>query len=431
MDPRNVNAVGAGATSRESDDDDNVVMNAHFPGVALRSLLAALLVTGCGVGSITLTQLPDATDDGGVGGGTDAGLILSDARAITAFSFLTADNTGFPADVAGTISGTSIALTLPAGTALTRLVPTLAFEGALVPANKTAQDFTHPVSYTVTADDGASTTYEVTVTVTAPTCQPSASGCTLDVYNRAVAFVASHPNHSGPGDNWDGWCGALMVQFGNFGAPAPSAIDAYHHSNIVSTDPTAAPIGAFHYWDIGADGHVGVDLMGQGAVVLMASAHLAESWNPYIGVNSVGAYGEATGARYLGWSMDYNGNGQQLSGGGTCGAASVPAGCTLPRTPTETSGVPDVAFVMLLQRYAADHGYTGPINGKPNAATWAGVQTGLQAHGYSGPTNGLPATQTYSAFQRVAASYGYGGPIDGSLGPNSFRGFARFLNQTY
>ncbi len=222
-----------------------------------------------------------------------------------------------------------------------------------------------------------------------------------------------------------------MVQFGGFGATAPSAIDAYHASSIVSTDPTTAPVGAFHYWNIGLYGHVGVDLMGGGAVVFMASAHLAESWNPYIGVNSIGAYGEASGAQYLGWSMEYNGHGQRLSGSGTCGAANVPNGCTLPRTPTETTGVPDVAFGLLLQRYAADHGYTGPIDGHAGAATWAGVQRGLGAYGYGGPTNGLPATQTYEAFQRLAAQHGYSGPIDGSLGPNSFRGFARFLNQTY
>ncbi|MFT3837363.1 MAG: hypothetical protein QM723_10250 [Myxococcaceae bacterium] len=278
---------------------------------------------------------------------------------------------------------------------------------------------------TVTTPPDAGTT-----TPPPPACVPSATGCTLDVYNRAVAFAAAHPKHTST-TSWDGWCGALMMDFGNFSASAPSAIAAYRGTTIVSTDPTAAPIGAFHYWNIGQYGHVGVDLMGQGAVVFMASAHLADSWNPYIGVNSVGAYGVASGAQYLGWSMEYNGHGQQLSGGGTCGSASVPAGCALPQSPTETTGVPDVAFNMRLQRYAADHGYTGPIDGAPGANTWAGVQRGLAAQGYTGPADGLPATHTYVAFQNLAAAYGYTGPVNGQLGPNSFRGFAKFLNAAY
>jgi hypothetical protein len=29
----------------------------------------------------------------------------------------------------------------------------------------------------------------------------------------------------------------------------------------------------------------------------------------------------------------------------------------------------------------------------------------------------------------LAAAHGYTGPIDGVMGPNSWRGFARFLNQ--
>jgi murein DD-endopeptidase len=163
----------------------------------------------------------------------------------------------------------------------------------------------------------------------------------------------------------------------------------------------------------------------------MASSHLGDSWGTAIGVNSVGAYSAAAGARYLGWSMQYNGHGQQLSGGGHCGAASVPSGCTVPATPTSETGVPDGAFTMRLQMYAADHGYTGPIDGAMNAATWIGVQRGLASHGYTGPANGIPGANTYMAFQRVAAEHGYTGPINGVLGPNSYRGFAAFLNAAY
>ncbi|WP_257139783.1 MULTISPECIES: hypothetical protein [unclassified Streptomyces] len=35
---------------------------------------------------------------------------------------------------------------------------------------------------------------------------------------------------------------------------------------------------------------------------------------------------------------------------------------------------------------------------------------------------------TWSAVQRLAAQHGYTGPIDGVMGPNSWRGFSRFIN---
>ncbi|NCC87820.1 MAG: hypothetical protein EOM05_08130 [Clostridia bacterium] len=68
--------------------------------------------------------------------------------------------------VSGVISGTNIAITLPAGTSVTSLTPVIV-KSANSSINKTgAQDFTSPVTYTVTAEDGIATkTYTVNVTV--------------------------------------------------------------------------------------------------------------------------------------------------------------------------------------------------------------------------------------------------------------------------
>jgi hypothetical protein len=258
------------------------------------------------------------------------------------------------------------------------------------------------------------------------TCMTRADACSREVYDRAVAYAAAHPLRDGA--SWSGWCGSLMMRFGGFGASAPTAIAAYHGSTIQSTDMTAAPIGAFHYWELGTAGHVGVDLLGGGSTVFMASRHLGDSWGTAIGVNSVGQYSIDAGARYLGWSMEYNGHGQRLAGGGDCGAVIVPSGCAIPLSPTEMTGVPDHAFTMRLQVYASEHGYTGPIDGQMDGMTWIGVQTALGGHGYGGPANGIPAANTYMAFQRLAAEHGYAGPVNGVLGPNSYRGFAAFLN---
>jgi hypothetical protein len=85
------------------------------------------------------------------------------ATAITGFSFTT------PA-AEGTITGTNVAITVPPGTVLTSLTPTITVsEGAAVsPASGEAQDFSEPVDYVVTAADGTTETWTVTVTVLAP-----------------------------------------------------------------------------------------------------------------------------------------------------------------------------------------------------------------------------------------------------------------------
>jgi hypothetical protein len=66
--------------------------------------------------------------------------------------------------VDGVITSNAITLTLPAGTDLSALTPMIEFIGAeLEPRSGVAQDFTKPVTYTVTANDGTQSSYEVTV----------------------------------------------------------------------------------------------------------------------------------------------------------------------------------------------------------------------------------------------------------------------------
>jgi len=84
---------------------------------------------------------------------------LNPAKEISNFTFTS------PA-AAGIISGTNIAVMVPYGTAITALAPTIAITGATVsPASGSAQNFTSPVQYTVTAADGTTQSYTVTVTV--------------------------------------------------------------------------------------------------------------------------------------------------------------------------------------------------------------------------------------------------------------------------
>ncbi|MEV5676263.1 GH25 family lysozyme [Streptomyces sp. NPDC052179] len=120
-----------------------------------------------------------------------------------------------------------------------------------------------------------------------------------------------------------------------------------------------------------------------------------------------------------GWAFD------PVDGGGD------PPGDTLPKTPTEQSGVPDTAFWKRAQHWLSiESGYTGPVDGVPGPNTYAALQRNLRDHyGYTGPVDGVPGTNTYAALQRLAAGHGYTGPVDGVMGPQSWRGVARFLNE--
>lgn len=99
------------------------------------------------------------------------------AKAITAFSFATPAATGVVNEDTKTI-----AITVPFGTSVTTLIPTITITGASVsPLSNVAQNFTSPVSYTVTAADGSTQIYTVTVTI-APAADHTISG-TIKYYD--------------------------------------------------------------------------------------------------------------------------------------------------------------------------------------------------------------------------------------------------------
>ena len=86
----------------------------------------------------------------------------SSEKQILSFSF-------HSPEVEATIMESSkiIVATMPSGTDVTALVPiiTVSEKASVNPASGLPQDFTHPVTYTVTAEDGSQASYTVTVTV--------------------------------------------------------------------------------------------------------------------------------------------------------------------------------------------------------------------------------------------------------------------------
>jgi uncharacterized protein (TIGR02145 family)/uncharacterized repeat protein (TIGR02543 family) len=136
------------------------------------------------------------------------------AMAITAFSF------DSPA-VVGTITDCAVAVTVPYGTAKTALVATFVSTGitvkvgaAVQTSGTTQNDFTSPVSYTVTAADGTTQTYVVTVsfapysfTVTfdgqSATVGPAPSTKTVTAPATTVGALPNDPQRDGY--RFDGW----------------------------------------------------------------------------------------------------------------------------------------------------------------------------------------------------------------------------------
>jgi hypothetical protein len=130
-------------------------------------LLAAVLLGACDSYNLSFEEFfngPPAApgsqaDDGRTGDGGEA---AGSAKAVTAFIITS------PVSAAGFIveGAKTIAVTVPAGTDVTGLIPAITHTGASIsPGSGEAQDFTSPVTYTVTAEDGSTAAYTVTVTV--------------------------------------------------------------------------------------------------------------------------------------------------------------------------------------------------------------------------------------------------------------------------
>lgn len=103
----------------------------------------------------------------------------------------------------------------------------------------------------------------------------------------------------------------MCAAYGSGPIPIPaSAKIAGDWAGKLNLDRTKAPIGAFHYWTWGADGHVGLDTKGGGTNVFMASSFIEEAIGNSIGFQSVVGYTRNGAYPYRGWSMTYGKNGK-------------------------------------------------------------------------------------------------------------------------
>jgi len=124
-------------------------------------------------------------------------IMASDAKQIVSFIFAANGNDTLIEAVAGEISEDekTITVEVPFGTDLTALVPTIE-----IPENASidpigAQDFSEPVRYTITAEDGTAIAYTVSVTVLeTPNSAPLAFELISPTANGANAGISLTPN---------------------------------------------------------------------------------------------------------------------------------------------------------------------------------------------------------------------------------------------
>jgi hypothetical protein len=84
----------------------------------------------------------------------------SSAKSLNSVVFTKIDNPTLAVDLVGQLTGDTIRAEVPAGVSLLTLIPTISHTGVTIaPANRTAQNFTTPVTYTIKAEDNSERNY--------------------------------------------------------------------------------------------------------------------------------------------------------------------------------------------------------------------------------------------------------------------------------
>jgi len=152
-------------------------------------------------------------------------VLPSSAKEITSFIFETAQNTNLPIDLAGAIEGSDVFISLPAGTDATALVPTITISlaAAIDPSGGIAQDFTNPVDYTVTAEDGSTKVFSVSAEVLSVNC--AASEDAYVVSNETSGNYGSNSSLIAGGTTMAGFTYRSYIKFDLAGLAAVPEVD--------------------------------------------------------------------------------------------------------------------------------------------------------------------------------------------------------------
>ncbi len=166
-----LNGMVVTATNNDGTTTTAIFTNGTAPGyTASPANGSTLTVAGNNGNGVTITETASGRSN------TTANLtvVANSTKAIIGFAF-----NGLTPAVAGTINETNhtIAITVPYGTNVTALVPTITTTGISVTSGSgVAADFTNPATYTVAASDSSTQSYAVTVTIAANPSSGSGSG---------------------------------------------------------------------------------------------------------------------------------------------------------------------------------------------------------------------------------------------------------------
>ncbi|MDR3519505.1 MAG: DUF5018 domain-containing protein [Candidatus Pacebacteria bacterium] len=159
--------------------------------------------------------------------------VKSSDKLINSFIF-----SGLNPEEDGAVDNTNyvVNLVVPTGTDLTKLIPTISVsDGATIsPASDIAQDFTNPVIYTVTAEDGSTQSYTATVS----TDQPTTTTLSSDKLINSFTFAGLSPEVYGSVDN-TGYQVNLVVPAGTDLTTLTPTVDISDNATIYPNSGTA------------------------------------------------------------------------------------------------------------------------------------------------------------------------------------------------
>jgi len=124
--------------------------------------------------------------------------ILSSKKEILSFIFEASKNTELDRNIVGVISGNSITANVPFGTSIVNLIPSIEVspKAQLNPSGGIGTDFTSPVSFTVTAEDGSTQDFTTGITVEAAPYIGTWTSGTID-FGLGLMHVALYVNAEG------------------------------------------------------------------------------------------------------------------------------------------------------------------------------------------------------------------------------------------
>ena len=133
---------------------------------------------------------------------------LSSAKQITGFVFNTAENDVLDENITATVNENNKTITarVPYGTDVTSLMPTIEVsEGAIISPGG-VQDFSSEVTYTVTAENGTKTTYQVTINIEEENpSEPGEPSLVSEITQYGITWTFNEPETVGQfvtGDYW-------------------------------------------------------------------------------------------------------------------------------------------------------------------------------------------------------------------------------------